>query len=136
MKPHRARILAMQAIFQTEIHQRDIEEISSFDWIDYEVPEDEKKFSLEIIKGVMENLESIDKIIIEYSKNWDFKRISMVSKAILRISLYQLMKMKNEISHKIIIDEAIKIAKEYAEEDSTRFINGILDTYYKDTQKI
>jgi len=131
MKPHKARILAMQAIYQLDLQERSLEELLSFDWIDYKVPEDEKKFASDIIKGVRENLISLDKIIKEYSENWDFTRISYVNKAILRIALYQLIYMKDEIPAKVVIDEAIRLAKEFAEEESSRYINGMLDNYCK-----
>jgi len=130
MKPQRARILAMQAIFQRDFQNRPLKDLLLFDWIDYEVPEDEKVFATRLIKGVIENSDTIDKIIVEFSKNWDISRISPVSKAILRISIFQLTEMKDEIPYKVVIDEAIRICRKYAEDDAGRFINGILDAYY------
>jgi N utilization substance protein B len=131
MKPHRARILAMQALFQIEFQKKALNDLLKFDWIDYVIPDDEKKFAGNIIKGVLENSDTIDKIIRQYSKNWDINRISRVSKAILRLSIYQIMEMKNEIPFKVVIDEAVRLSKKYAEEDASRFINGILDTFYR-----
>ena len=131
MKPHRARILAMQALFQAEFQEKQIAELVKFEWIDYEIPESEQNFAIKIISGVKESLKEIDNLITEHSKNWDIERISPVNKSILRVSIYQLLYMKDEIPAKVIIDEAIKLAKEYAEDDSGRFINGILDACYK-----
>ena len=131
MKPHRARILAMQALFQAEFQEKQTAELVKFEWIDYEIPESEQNFARKIISGVKESLKEIDNLITEHSKNWDIERISPVNKSILRVSIYQLLYMKDEIPAKVIIDEAIKLAKEYAEDDSGRFINGILDTCYK-----
>jgi len=130
MKPQRARILAMQAIFQMDFQKRSLNDLLLFDWIDYEIPADEKEFASDLVKGVLENSDIIDKTIIQYSKNWDISRISRVSKAILRMSLYQLMEMKADIPYKVVIDEAIRVSKKYAEDDASRFINGILDAYY------
>ena len=131
MKPHRARILAMQALFQAEFQEKQTAELVKFEWIDYEVPESEQNFARKIISGVKESLKEIDNLITEHSKNRDIERISPVNKSILRVSIYQLLYMKDEIPAKVIIDEAIKLAKEYAEDDSGRFINGILDACYK-----
>ena len=133
MKLHRVRILAMQAIFQTEFQNRSLEDLMSCDWIDYSLPDDEKEFTGKIIKGVNKNLKKIDSIIKEYSEHWDFKRISPVNKAILRISFYQFMEMLDQIPPKVIIDEAICLANEYAEHDSSRFINGMLDAFYQNS---
>ena len=130
MKVHRARILAMQAIYQLEFNEKTMVQIAKLDWIDYAIPEKEKEFSMNLVKGVVENSETIDKAIKKYSKNWKIERISPVSKAILRLAIYQLHDMQ-ELPFKSVIDEAVKLAKEYGEDDSDRFINGILDTYYK-----
>jgi len=132
MKPHRARIMAMQAVFQQEFNKKNFEELSRFVWIDYAIPEDERTYACKIIKGVLNHTENIDKLITIHSKNWKIERISSVSRAILRISIFQILYMAEELSVKIIIDEAIKIAKEYGEDDSTRFINGILDAINRD----
>lgn len=121
----------MQALFQIEFQKKALNDLLKFDWIDYVIPDDEKKFAGNIIKGVLENSDTIDKIIRQYSKNWDINRISRVSKAILRLSIYQIMEMKNEIPFKVVIDEAVRLSKKYAEEDASRFINGILDTFYR-----
>ena len=131
MKPHRARIFAIQAIYQTEFQHRTLDELTAYEWVDYEIPEDEKEFAAEIIKGVLENIKKLDDLIKEYSEYWDFSRISPVNKAILRVALYQLIEMKDTIPTKVVIDEAIHLGDEYAEKDSTRFINGLLDSFYK-----
>jgi len=130
MKSHRARILALQAIYQLQYNERDLKQLMTFDWIDYEIPEQEKAFAQKLIKGVLEYTEIIDKIIEKYSQNWKIERISPVSKTILRISIYQMKYHLNEIPHKVVIDEALKLSKKFGEDDSGRFVNGILDTYY------
>jgi N utilization substance protein B len=135
MKPQRARILAMQAIYQMDFQKRSLKDLLLFDWIDYEIPADEKEFATQLVMGTLENSDIIDKTIVLYSKNWDISRISRVSKAILRISLYQLMDLKEEIPYKVVIDEAIRICKKYAEDDAGRFINGILDAFYWQDKK-
>lgn len=131
MKPHRARIAAMQALYQDQLLERPVDEYSDFLWIDYQLPADEQKFALDIIKGVKDNQESIDTIIKDFSQNWDIGRLSYVCRSILRMSLFQLKYQADEGLAKVIIDEAIKIAREYDESDSTRFINGLLDAYLK-----
>ncbi|MDH4261669.1 MAG: transcription antitermination factor NusB [Spirochaetia bacterium] len=135
MKPQRARILAMQAIFQMDFQKRPLKDLLLFDWIDYEIPNDEKVFAAELVKGAIENSDIINETIIQFSKNWDIRRISRVSKAIITISLYQLMFLKDEMPYKVVIDEAIRISKKYAEDDAGRFINGILDAYYWQDKK-
>ena len=132
MKLHRARILAMQAIFQIEFRGYELEgDLTEYRWIDYKIPHDEQDFAREMIMGVIQNLKEIDNLIREYSEHWDFRRISPVNKAILRIGIYQLIHSKKTIPAKVVIDEAIRLGKEFAEKDSNRFINGLLDSFYK-----
>ena len=121
----------MQALYQDQFIERDWSEYGDFLWIDYQLPVSEQKFALDIIKGVKENIELIDTQIKELSQNWDFSRLSYVCKANLRSSFFQLKFQQSEIPAKVIIDEAIKIAREFDESDSTRFINGILDAFLK-----
>ncbi|MCB1147469.1 MAG: transcription antitermination factor NusB, partial [Leptospiraceae bacterium] len=79
MKPHRARILAMQATFQKEFHGRSEDELMKFDWIDFTPDEAELNFARRIISGTFEHQQEIDAAIVNHSKNWDFDRISPVS---------------------------------------------------------
>ena len=62
--------------------------------------------------------------------NWDFNRVSVCAKIILRFGIWELM--YTETDHRIIINEAIELAKCFAEKDAHRFVNGILDAIYKD----
>ncbi len=132
MKLHRARILAMQAIFQIEFRDCKLEgDLTEYRWIDYKIPHDEQDFARKMIVGVVQNLKQIDSLIQEYSEHWDFRRISPVNKAILRIAIYHLTHAKETIPAKVVINEAIRLGKEFAEKDSSRFINGLLDSFYK-----
>ena len=78
-------------------------------------------------------LEEIDKIISDNLKGWTFERIAMVDKQILRIAVYEML--KGQIPNKIIINEAIEIAKKYSTVDAPKFINGILGTIYRKSTK-
>ncbi len=135
MKPHRARIFAMQAIYQKEFQDRPLEQLLTFDWIDYQIKESEKEMAQKIIKGVLNSMQEIDSLIKQYSQNWNFNRITPIIKAILRISIYQLHEMMDHIPPQVTINEGVQLAKEYGEEESTRFVNGILDGYYQNEIK-
>lgn len=131
MKPHRARIIAMQAVYTLEFYSGEDVLGKEPGWIDYPLPDDEIRFIRKIIDGVIENQQEIDDFIRKFSKNWNFERISPVNKAILRISIYQLQKMTDEIPYKVIMDESIRIARKYSDLDSVRYINGVLDSVWK-----
>jgi N utilization substance protein B len=127
---HKARILAMQAIFQIDTRDAtaiDAAELSAFKWVDYPVPEEEREFARRIIAATLQNLAAIDALITERLVNWEFGRISPVSRAILRTGVAQLLYLKEEADAAVVIDEAILMAKQYDAAETTGFINGLLD---------
>jgi len=81
-------------------------------------------------KGTWENLAVCDEIIGASAIKWDVRRLSQVDRSILRLSAYQL-KFCSEIPPKVVINEAIELAKKYGTEKSAPFINGVLDAAAK-----
>jgi transcription antitermination protein NusB len=79
----------------------------------------------------LKNWETIDKIIKTYIRNRAFDQISVINRCILRLSIYSMINMK-ETPAKITINEAIELTREYESEESVGFVNGILDSIFKD----
>ena len=71
-----------------------------------------------------------DKLIDEHLKNWEFSRIALLDKLIMRMAITEMLFI-NDVPPKVVISEAIEIAKEYSTAESSSFVNGILDTVYK-----
>jgi len=88
---------------------------------------DEKisNFTKNLFLGTINNLESIDKNIEEYLKNWDKSRLSRVSLAVLRLAVYEILySQENPVS--VCINEAVELTKKYALQDDASYINGVL----------
>ena len=83
------------------------------------------------VDGVRENIEEIDEIIAKYSKDWNIKRMSKVSLAILRLSVFEI-KYLEEIPNGASINEAVEISKIYDNEEAGAFINGILGSFVRE----
>lgn len=128
---HTGRVIALMGLYQIELTQTPIEKVLTFKWYEKNLEPSQKELGTNLIKGVVKNWELIDTIIKSYIKNNDLDRISIVNRCILRLSLYSLINQK-EIPPKVIIDEAIELAKEFETEGSAGFINAILDTIYRD----
>ena len=93
---------------------------------------EERTFASLIIAGTIDHIDEIDKLIEAHlASNWTFERLNKVALAILRVGTYEIKYQKN-VSSKIIIDEAVNIAKEYGTDDSYKFINAVLDKIGKD----
>ncbi len=134
-KRHKARILAMQALFQLDTRKVDelnLADLQTFSWIDYEVPEEERDYARLIIGVTFEHLAEIDAMISDRLVNWDFSRISSVSRAVLRTGVAQLLYMANEADAAVVIDESILLAKQYDEGQAVAFVNGVLDDVYRE----
>jgi transcription antitermination protein NusB len=128
---HKGRILALLGLYQREIASTPAEEILSYKWYEKPITENEKELGTFIINGVLKNWETIDRIIKTYSRNRAFDQISVINKCILRLSIYSLINMK-DIPARITINEALELTREYESEESVGFVNGILDSIFKD----
>lgn len=83
-------------------------------------------FAEELVQGVKDNEAAIDECIRGASTNWKLERMALVDRNILRMATYELL-YREEIPRKVSLNEAIEIAKRFGTEDSSAFINGILD---------
>ena len=88
-------------------------------------------YSYRLIKSTINKSEEIDELIIKKLKNWDLKRIALIDKLILRLALTEML-FFDEIPHKVSIVEGVEIAKIYGNNESSKFINGVLDSIYND----
>ena len=98
-------------------------EIAEFTTLDSQ--NDVKNYAIEIAEYFHKNNKEIDDIIQKYAKNWDFGRLVKMDKDILRIALVELLYIK-DAPMKVVVDEALELAKKYSTDDSASFINGIL----------
>ncbi|MBO6305576.1 MAG: transcription antitermination factor NusB [Selenomonadaceae bacterium] len=79
-----------------------------------------------VLRGVTENLESIDSAISAASTQWKLSRMGSVDRAILRLAAYEMKFLSEELTANIVMNEAIELAKIYGTDESKRFINGVL----------
>lgn len=79
-----------------------------------------------LVFGITENKKRINELINKYTENWELSRIANVDRNVLRIGIYEIIKMP-ETPIKVIIDEAVEIAKKFSSEQASKFVNGILD---------
>lgn len=132
---HIARSIALQSLYEWDFHNRkaDLTQIVERDIEEFGAGIDEPDFVWRIIKGVTEHIEAIDKIIEKAAPQWPLSQISLVDRNILRIGLYELLYAdKAEIPEKVAINEAIELSKNFSGNNSSKFVNGVLGTVYKE----
>ena len=132
MSRRKGRILAFQGVYSWDVSQSPVEDILNFSWIQNNSEDESRTFASFIISGTVEHVAEIDELIKSHlSANWTLERINKVTLAILRTSIFE-MKFQNGSQPKIVIDEAVNIAREYGLEDSYKFINAVLDKIGKE----
>jgi len=125
-KRRKARELVLCSLYSCEIGGGNAEEVFSDLLLKSKLNPSSKIFASDLYHKVINNIENIDSMIKECVKNWDFSRISIVDKNILRMGICELL-FFGDVPRKVSIDESIELAKKYGGEDSGSFINGILD---------
>lgn len=83
----------------------------------------------ELVQKIVKNTKKIDKLISKAAPTWPIANLNKIDLAILRLAIYELE--NSDTPPKVIIDEAVELAKEYGSETSSSFINGVLGTIYK-----
>ena len=124
----------MQALYQLGIQGADILEPLSQFFIEAETDNFIRKLASDWTKGTWGNLEKCDELIVASTIKWDFTRLSPVDRSILRLAVYQL-KFCPDIPPKVIINEAIELAKKFSTDKSPAFVNGVLDAVLKKIAK-
>lgn len=121
-----AREIAMQALYQFDVQGDDFRNNVSMFILESTDDDLTRKLASDWAVGAWNNIETCDKLITEAAIKWDMSRLSSVDKSILRLSTYQ-MRFCPDIPKKVVINEAIEIAKCFSGSQSPRFINGVLD---------
>lgn len=130
----KAREYALQGLYQFELRSAEtgdspaplMDEITSLEWIDREIPEEIRNFAISLLQGAFEKREEIDRLIDKHSRNWKLERLTAVDKSILRLCIFEMIYL-SEIPVAVTINEGIELGKLYGGEGSGQFINGILD---------
>lgn len=132
MKPsprRKARELAVQAVYSWQISQNEVSEVE----VNFIADNSKRRFDIEyfqlLLRGVTGNIEEIDSTISPHVDR-PLDDIDQVEKSILRVAVFEL-KNCTEVPYKVVINEAIELAKAFAADDSHKFINGVLDKIVK-----
>ncbi|MFQ5525990.1 MAG: transcription antitermination factor NusB [Thermoanaerobaculia bacterium] len=145
MRPRRkGRELAAQALYQCDLGTSSAEEAleffrpSEYGTDDGEPPADGAeeavtkpfRYARDLVSGTLEHLEEIDDLIRTQAEHWRLERMPAVDRNILRLAVYEFL-YETDVPKLVVVDEAIELAKKFGSEDSSRFVNGLLDGLLK-----
>jgi transcription antitermination factor NusB len=127
-KRRRARILALQVLFSKDLNP-DGEDFD-ISWLKKGVEQDIQEFSRCLVQGTLGAVDEIDPLIKDSLENWQFDRLAVVDRNILRLATFELLRCP-EIPPAVSINEAVELAKLFSTEDSPSFVNAVLDRIRK-----
>lgn len=132
---HLARTIILQSLYEWDFYRKeaDLVKIVRRNLDEFGPGIDEPEFAWKIVKGIVEYMSELDRVIAKYAPEWPIDQIAIIDRNILRIGLFELLYAdKDEVPSKVAINEAIELAKNYGGQNSSRFINGVLGTVYKE----
>ncbi|MEX0681855.1 MAG: transcription antitermination factor NusB [Dehalococcoidia bacterium] len=121
----KARIIALQALFELDAVHHDPDEVVSRLADDTGASKDAAAYAHELVKGVIANGKRIDSIIHETAPAWPLDQLAATDRNILRLAVYEIV-IDNKVPMRAAINEAVELAKEYGGENSPKFVNGVL----------
>lgn len=131
MARHKARQQTLQMLFEWDLRRRPVDEIARDYYGSLLISEDSvakprsDAFAQNLLRGVTEDLPTIDELISKHAANWRLERMPTVDRNVLRVAVYEML--RTETPAPIVIDEALELARRFAGEESVQFVNGVLD---------
>lgn len=125
-KRTQAREFALQILYRRDLNPETVEDPFDSFWEENPVPPEVREYTERIVRGTVLHLEEIDGILSKYTEHWALPRMAVVDRSILRFAAYELLYLE-DVPPKVIINEAVNIAKKFSQEESGKFVNGVLD---------
>lgn len=134
---HLGRIIALQTLYEYEFRvgcedaQVTLEEILERNLARYENTVGDKQFIEALVRGVTGMTQELDAIIQPIAPEWPIDQIARVDRNILRMAIYELRHSAETVPPKVVINEAVELAKAFGADNSSKFVNGVLGTAYR-----
>jgi transcription antitermination protein NusB len=134
----RAREAALQMLYQTEVGRAGAYEAIATYWPAHdaanEVPEAMREFANGLVRGTLERVTEIDAILSAHAQNWRIERMAVIDRLILRLAVYEFLAEANT-PPRVVINEALELARSYSGEEAVAFVNGVLDAVRKELRR-
>lgn len=137
---HLGRIVALQTLyeldFRVEVQEKNLDQVAVLQRnIDrYSEVVDDKHFVTTLVEGVMDKQVELDSIIQPIAPDWPLSQIARIDRSILRMGVFELYYGK-KVPKKVVINEAVELAKSFGADNSSKFINGVLGTALKQMEE-
>ncbi len=124
----------MQILFQWDVHGKGGHWLTDFE-AQHQVEPEVKRFADQLVEGVLTNRPELDKLLGAHATNWKVSRMPIVDRNILRAALYELCYLP-DVPAKVTVNEALELAKRFADDEAKKFVNGVLDQVLKSDPRL
>lgn len=138
---HLGRIIALQTLFEQDFREGgsgdtsfDLDAVLARNIARYDATLDDKAFVERLVHGVTTRTDELDGVLQPIAPEWPIAQIARMDRVILRLSLYELLHEK-DVPPKVVINEAVELAKAFGSENSSKFVNGVLGTALRDREE-
>jgi N utilization substance protein B len=125
----KGREFAMQMLFQWDMSEQTPAKLEAKFWRAAKATESTRAFANSLFEGAAKDTATIDELIVKQAENWRLERLAVIDRAILRLAIYELR--TTDTPPKVILNEAVDLAKKFSSEEASSFVNGILDAIHK-----
>lgn len=128
---HRAREAALQMLYQWEVGRTGIDEVVQTYWSidrpgEAELSAPLRAFAVSLASGTVEHVAEIDPIVSAQAEHWRLSRMAIIDRLILRLAVFEFLYAR-DVPRKVVINEAIELARTFSSDDAVKFVNGLLD---------
>ena len=119
----------MQMLFQWDISHQEPKRLEKNFWRGAKSADNTRDFANQLFEGAAREATALDELIVKHAENWKLERMAILDRAILRLAMHELR--TSDTPPKVVINEAVELAKKFSSEGSGAFVNGILDAFRK-----
>jgi transcription antitermination protein NusB len=138
---HLGRIVALQTLYEQDFRREVgdvnlvLDEVLERNIARYQETIDDKEFIEKLVHGVTEHQQEMDDVIRPVAPEWPIEQIARMDRVVLHIGVYELLYDKGSVPPKVVINEAVELAKAFGGDNSSKFINGVLGTILRENEK-
>jgi transcription antitermination protein NusB len=125
----KSREFAMQMLFQWDMSQQEPVKLEAKFWKSAKAADKTREFANQLFEGAAKEVTALDEIIGKHCENWRFERLAAIDRAILRLAIHEMS--SSDTPPKVVLNEAVELAKKFSSEESGSFVNGVLDSFHK-----
>lgn len=131
----KARIAVLQALYEADIARHPAGEALERRLQERHLPPQPEAFARKLLAGVMAHRRQLNQLIAQFAPEWPLDQMAVIDRNVLRIALYELGEPDRDTPEKVVINEAVEMAKLFGSDSSPRFVNGVLGAVMAETQR-